>query len=72
MRYPRHFIDEDGYEWEAGPHVLMGDPEEYPWRFKPTQANAIWAKMSKSERLKWDYATNDQLQWWKPKVAEEL
>ncbi len=72
MGYPQHFIDDEGYEWEAGPHVVPEDSEEYPWRFRPTRAAHIWAKMSRAERLKWDYATEDQLEAWKPNVVKEL
>lgn len=72
MAYPKHFVDDEGYEWEAGRYEIPGENQEYLWRFRPTRTAPIWPKLEKHERQEWDYATNEQARLWKLKVKQEL
>lgn len=71
-KYPDHFIDVDGYEWQRGSFV---DPEDkiriLRWRFRPTKYYKLWKKLDKTSK-QWDYTSEQNMLIWDIKISKKL
>jgi hypothetical protein len=73
-KYPKHFLDTDGYEWAKGPFTFVnreGIFERHTWRFRPTAKASIWSRLKLNDHY-WDYIDNNNMAAWGIKVAKVL
>lgn len=73
-KYPKKFLDTDGYEWERGPFSFKdrdGMFQFHIWRFRPTSKSNVWNLLKVRDHY-WDYAGDEQIESWGIKVSKVL